>query len=244
MLRDVSLTDPFRYDGFVAYEMWLNLLKGIVSIDLFITYIKRLVIVRINAKYAHLPLDVREDLMQTVLLEIWRQVDRRKLPVRASLPYAEQVLVWHQFLNTVIDRRTINAFFDEIYDDGPRRMTLREYDRPYLYRFPTVGQVEDRIFLQEELPNVIRNSVLEHIRFEDEGFRAAAAYVVSRVLSGRRIVRSRIKRDFGVSNYKFLIEHVLILIRAQLYETRGMLQDHQVYEGSPLEEFFQVHYGV
>ena len=242
MVRDVGIRDPFTYSGFIAFELWLYYLDGIAPEDSLIRYIKRIVIIRVNSKYSHLSVEIREDLVQSALTEIWRAASRKKLPSHPELPYTERVNIWHQILNTIIDRRFARAF-QTIYDDAPKNLTIDVYDRPYLRRFTSKQQIEDAIYLGEELPKVLIRDVLKHLRFEDPGFRAAAAYVVDRIIHQQRIVRNWIKRRYKVTNYKFLTEHVLILVRAYLYEIRTeALERYGSSEDSPLEAFFTEHF--
>lgn len=248
MLKDVGIDETFSYDGFIGFELFLNYLKGITDINTLITYLKRIVVIRINSKYSHLSVEVREDLVQSLLLDIWRTIYTKKLMTnlmenRPNLPFKEGVRLFHEHLKTLIDRRLSRAFH-EIYDDAVKLLPPEEYECGYVHRYQTIGHVENGIFLEDELPGVIRKEVLDHLRFDEANVREAARYIVDRVLAGKRVVRHWIKRNFRVVDSNFLVHHVLICVRACLYEVKATLEHKPYYEGSPLEEFFREHLSV
>jgi len=220
VIKDVDIYEPFTYDGFITFELYLNYLESVADIEYFVRYVKRLVIMRILEKYYHLG-DICEDLVQSSLMEIWRMADKEKLP-------QDKADSFHEFIHTIITRHVARAFHI-VYDDAPKLLEPEHFEKNYLHRFKYQFDVEANILL-DEMPESLTKSILKHVRFEDAGSKDSVAYILDRIFSGNRVVFPWMRRRWGVDNCKFLMEHVLILLRNELYEIKKTISWKKIDE--------------
>jgi len=212
MISDVSLTGRFTYDGEKCLEMYRQLdpTDGDAVND-FISYLKRHVVMMIRKAYLkRIRQDLCEDLVQAALIELWQVAIAKKLP-------EENAAMFHSFVNTVIRRRNAKTF-KEVYDDSPKKMESLAYIAEGASRLPFGDEEELKIF-RTDLPGVLKGRVLSQKWADDE--RPAVEYILQEILEYHaRPVEPWMKREFGISSPKGLIERVMIRLRSELYEIR------------------------
>lgn len=210
MYTDIDLTDKFDYDGELCLELYKGLDDG-GNMDDFVTYLKRLVVMRIRKSYLkRTARDVCEDLVQAVLLELWQLAQKRKLPT-------ESAALYHGFINTVIRRRVAKTF-STMYDDAPKAMEAHDFILETSHRLQYGDEEELRIFRQD-LPETLQKRVLD-LSWPAED-RPAVEYILETLLVYKEDVREAwLKRHYQIRDPKFLVDSVLIRLRAELYELR------------------------
>lgn len=235
MVPDVNLSDKFSYDGEECLRLYHAYQNG-GSLEEFLRYLKRHIIMRVRKGYLkRVRRDVCEDLIQSVLIELWLLVIRRPIP-------ACNVALFHSFLNTVIHRK-IAKTFAEIYDDAPKKMDGVVYVSEMLRRIPGSDDEETAQYLKELGP-AIRERILASLRPMPENVRQAIDLVLTDVLIHNDMVAPVfLKRECKIEDPDFLIEHVFIRIKAELYKMREDLsfrtnseKKDVLHEG--LQEFF------
>jgi hypothetical protein len=235
---DVNIGDRFSYDGVFCLELYKGYLAGTETMDDFLRYLKRHVVIRVRKRYLRrVRRDLCEDLIQAALIELWQIAQKRQLP-SGSVP------VFHKFANTVIHRK-IAKTFTELYDDAPKKMDPSLYIEEFYRKIPGLDDAESRVFL-EELSDTIKGRVRKTLRVNDTRFVAAVEHVMEQMLDFPEEEpgpEAFLKRRWKIEDPKFLIEHVSILIKAELYKIREDLKFRTnsekrevLHEG--LEEFF------
>lgn len=215
MYSDVGLTDRFSYDGDEALRLYQVLLSGQTkdNMENLLRYVKRHVTIRVRSRYLkRVRRDICEDLVQASLIELWDVFSKKSVP-------ATNVSVFHKFLNTVIHRK-IAKTFATLYDDAPKKMDPVRYVSETFRRMPSSDEEETAIF-REELPEALKSRVLARVRFRNPKARAAVEDILDRCLIYHEPVVPRwLKFNWQVEDPDFLIEHVLILLRDELYKLR------------------------
>lgn len=215
MIRDIGIDDVFKYDGDTCFSLYLQFVDGKITEDHFIRYLKRYVVMRVRKTYyRRLRREVCEDLVQTVLVELFQVARKHKLPTST-------VQVFHAFMNTII-RCNIAKGFKKIYDDSPKLMDPATYIESQMARIPGTDESETHLFL-EDLYDDIKGKIVRTLRWKDSNHRDAAAYVVDQINSGKRAVPSLLRRVFEVKDPEFFIQHIGVRLRAELYEARESL---------------------
>jgi hypothetical protein len=79
--------------------------------------------------------------------------------------------------------------------------------------------VEYKIFMERDLPRLLKRYVIERLRFEGKR-REACLYILDRLT--RRVVvgRDTISREFGQPDPGFLCDYIVVMLRRGLYEYR------------------------
>jgi hypothetical protein len=216
MILDTDLEDKFKYDGHFCFNLYLLYIEGKATEDDVLTYLKKYIIMMVRSPYSHLGYDVCNDLVQVCLIEVWKLIRKKKLPVL-------NLKVFHSFLNTIIHRTSCKEF-KAVYGPSPADMFFELYDSRYYCRYRTPQDVDDEIFL-EELPGVLRKKVSEKLRFQDGVMKDVAQDVLSRLFEGRMIPRDRICYDSKINKrtFDFIIEHIRVLVRSELYKLRDVI---------------------
>jgi hypothetical protein len=238
MQPDVNIGDKFNYNGDACLELYRGYLEGRETLDDFLRYLKRHIIMRVRKHYLRrIRRDVCEDLIQSALIELWRIADKKKIP-------SVSVQVFHKFVNTVIHRR-IAKTFGEVYDDAPKKMDPVGYISAYYGKIPGLDDEESRVFLAD-LADTLKTRIMENIRFKDPRIVAAIEYILEQVLEFREsVVEAWLKRNWRIEDPKFLVEHVFVLLKAELYKIREDLKFRTNSEKRDVlhagfEEFFEV----
>lgn len=207
----VGIGDKFTYNGEHCLELYKALDDSAESMNEYISYLRRHVVLRTRKLYLkRVKVDVCEDIVQSVLIELWGLTVRRKFPTQSAA-------VYHAFLNTVIRRRTAKTFA-EIYDDNPKKMKSHEYITETSSRLSFGDEEELRVY-RTDLPEVLTKSLLAQ-RWEAQD-RPAVEYILDTMLVHREVVRETwLKRYYGIKDPKWLIDAVLIRLREALYELK------------------------
>lgn len=238
MQPDYNIGDKFNYDGDTCLEIYRGLLGGTQTLDDFLRYLKRHIIMRVRKHYLRrIRRDVCEDLIQAALIELWKIAEKGKLP-------SASVQVFHKFVNTVIHRK-IAKTFAEVYDDAPKKMDPLSYLSACYGRIPGFDDDESRVFLAD-LADTLKTRILNNIRFKEQHIVGAIRYVLEQVLDYKEpVVEAWLKRHWRIEDPKFLVEHVFVLLKAELYKIREDLRfrtnsekKEVLHEG--LQEFFEV----
>jgi DNA-directed RNA polymerase specialized sigma24 family protein len=212
MITDVSLTDRFTYDGEECLEMYKALSPDDSdAVNDFVSYLKRHVIMMVRKAYLkRIRQDLCEDLVQAALIELWQVTVKQSIPDQSAA-------VFHSFVNTVIRRRNAKTF-KEVYDDNPKKMDAAEYIAEGASRLPFGDEDEMRLF-RADLPEVLKKRVTAMKWAEDE--KEAVEYILQEVLEFHsEPVEPWMKRQYGITVPKGLIERVMLRLRAVLYEIR------------------------
>jgi hypothetical protein len=206
--------------------------------DDFLRYLKRHVIIRVRKGYLRrVRRDLCEDLIQAALIELWQIAQKKQLP-------SGSVQVFHKFANTVIHRK-IAKTFAELYDDAPKKMDPARYIEEFYRKIPGMDDDESRVFLAE-LSGTVKDRVRRKLRIHESRFVEAVEHVMEQLLDFPEEdpgPESFLKRRWSIEDPKFLIEHVSVLIKNELYKIREDLKfrtnsekKEVLHEG--LEEFF------
>ena len=216
MILDTDLEDQFRYDGHFCFNLYLLYLEGKATEDDVLTYLKKYIIMMVRSPYNHLGYDVCNDLVQACLIEVWNLIRKKKLPVL-------NLKVFHSFLNTIIYRTSCKEF-KAVYGPSPAELKFELYDSRYYCRYKSPQDVDDEMFI-EELPGVLRKKVTEKMRFQTGVLNEVALDVIGRLFEGRMIPRDRICCDSKINKrtFDFIIEHIRVLVRAELYKLRDVI---------------------
>ena len=215
MQTDVGISDRFSYDGVVCLEFYRGYLDGSTTMDDYIRYLMRHVIIRVRKGYLRrIRRDLCEDLIQAALIELWQIAVKRKIP-------SGSVQVYHKFINTVIHRK-IAKTFSELYDDAPKKMDPSRYVEEFFRRIPGLDEDETRVFL-DDLSDTVKNRIRNNLRFNDRRIVEALEHVMEQILDFPEEEpgpEAFLKRRWRIEDPKFLIEHVSVLIKAELYKIR------------------------
>jgi DNA-directed RNA polymerase specialized sigma24 family protein len=214
MIPDVTLYDRFSYSGEQGLSMYTGFKSGSVSIDDLLRYIKRHVISRVRHCYVRrVRKDICEDLIQAALVELW-QLFSSDRPVPS-----QNVAIFHSYLNTVIHRRMAREF-SSVYDDAPKRLDPVEYSDCQCQRIPSTSAPEDIEFLAE-VGEATLSRVLERLRPMPPRVREAVVFTATEILRYRdKVSEEYLRRRYMIEDPEFLIQHVLTLVRSELYSMR------------------------
>lgn len=240
MIRDVGLYDKFTYDGDECLRLYIGYRNGTVSMDDLIRTVKMHVVSRIRHAYARrVRGDVCEDLIQSAMVELWLLfASDREVPTATTA-------VFHSYLNTVIHRRVAREFA-AVYDDAPKRLDPVAYSEMQCLRIPSHDATENE-HAAAELHEKLLGRVVANLRSCHPNVRAAQVFVAQELLRhGEQVAMISplyLRRTYNIEDTEFLIEHVLVLIRAEKYKMRedwsfpSTTQQRSVlYEG--LDEYF------
>lgn len=215
MYSDVGLTSRFSYDGEECLRLYVEYLKkgSIQAMEDLLCYVKRHVTIRVRKHYfRRVRLDICEDLIQSSVIELWDVFSRKSVP-------HSNVAVFHSFINTVVHRKMAKTFA-LAYDDAPKSLDANRYVEEQFSRMPSSEDSEDSLFVQE-LPEALKWRVVERVRFRTKNAREAVSDILDRILIYKEpVVESWLKRKWGVEDPQFLLEHVLVLLRDELYKVR------------------------
>jgi hypothetical protein len=216
MFGDVGLTDRFTYDGEICLGLYQDYLRDDSKDNLenLLLYAKRHVLIRIRKSYLkRIRRDVCEDLAQAALIELWDVFQKK------AIPHDGNVAVFHKYLNTVIHRKVAKTFA-VVYDDAPKKLDAQRYVEETFRRLPCSDDEENALF-RAELPQVLKDRVLARVRFRNPKAREAIEDILDRsLIYHEMVVEGWLKRNWQVEDPAFLIEHVLILLRDELYKLR------------------------
>jgi DNA-directed RNA polymerase specialized sigma24 family protein len=214
MIQDVSLYDRFSYSGEEGLGMYVGYKAGTVSMDDLLRYVKRHVISRVRHCYVRrVRKDICEDLIQSALVELWQLfASKREVP-------SQNVAVFHSYLNTVIHRRMAREFAT-VYDDAPKRLDPVEYSDCQCRRIPSTSAPEDVEFMTE-VGEAILARVLERLRPMPPLMREAVVFISIEILRYRdKVSEEYLRRRYMIEDPEFVVQHVLTLVRAELYSMR------------------------
>jgi hypothetical protein len=209
---DVRVDEVFEYDPDIALQVYRYYLVGFIPIGPTITYLRRGVLAHYRKRYFGMPLEVIEDLTQQATMEIWRQVAAQNVP-------AQDRVVMNYYLSQ-IERAAAATVFGHLFDDACKEMVSQGYSGTSLVCYSTVEDVDDRIFLEEELPAYVLKRLAGRVRWPGHNYVEAAEYVVDRILHGSRVVPAWLRQRFRVRDPGFFYEHVVIQVRSILYDVR------------------------
>jgi len=99
------------------------------------------------------------------------------------------------------------------------------YRVQYIFSRPrTTKEVEDKIFIEEELPAILRKEFKRKLRFVGKD-RKCCLRMLDAALAGRRIQVSKFRRFETKHSYKMLRDYTRVLIRSILYQQYKKFSD-------------------
>lgn len=207
----VGIRDKFTYDGEYCLKLYKELDDSAEAMNEYISYLRRHVVLRTRKAYLkRVKVDVCEDIIQSVLIELWGLAANRKFP-------SQSAAVYHAFINTVIRRKTAKTFA-ETYDDSPKKMKPHEYISETSSRL-SFGDEEELRAYRTDLPEVLTKRLLDQ-RWDSQD-RPAVEYILDTMLVHREQIREAwLKRHYGIRDPKWLIDAVHIRLREALYDLR------------------------
>jgi hypothetical protein len=204
-----------EYDGNRCYALYRQFLTGGSAPsdeDEMAILLGRYIRICLAKRYIRLDPEVRDDLVQATLLELWRLFRAGKV-----FP-TENPAVWHGFLNTIIRRRSARTY-RELYDDAPREIDPILYVREQYSHKDSAHRLEAGVFMSE-LPGTLKARIKESNRLRFPLLGDAIAYIADSILARKRVVFSYLRREFRVADPLFLIDHVKVRLRMELHEIK------------------------
>jgi len=199
-----------RYPMEEASALYVRHLEGEPgAIDELMYYAKRFMIILINKLYRRFDRDSKEEILSICLFHVWRAASKKmiKRGVRTLHGYMYRIVL--KMGGRAAKRMTAENFLEKI--------DYHEYMRWYFARLPDAREVEAEILITE-LPTALRKQALQYSDLLCPKQRAATQYIVNRLLSGERILPVWLRRNYGVTNVRYFVEHAFILIRRAMYD--------------------------